>query len=397
MKSIFWVSILYLRLFIITLSLVAISSCNQTSQLNSNVKMKADSVIENNSSKVSILVGTYTSNEGSQGVYTFNYDPTSYTFSATDLVAEVSNPTFGVYDDINQRFYSVRETDIGSVFSYNWDHKSKQLQGINTILSEGVHPCYIALSPNQKKLAVANYSSGNITVYDIETATGAIKKSPKIFQHKGKGPNKNRQNGPHAHWVSWSPDGRNLYAVDLGSDKVYMYPVDEATGEVKSSQVAINMPGGSGPRHMVFHPTKPFSYILNELTNTLVAAKIQKNGQLTSVQSVSTLPDDFKEHSQAAHIEISTDGNYIYTTNRGHNSIAVFSVASDGNISRIQEISTAGKWPRFFMLLADGKSLLVANKDSNNIVAFTIGQDGRLSYTGNTLSISKPVYMTAVK
>lgn len=384
------VSALHIRLLFTLLYSVVLTACNQADTLNADLEAKTIY------SQVSILVGTYTSNEGSKGIYAFDYDPNTYTFSAVKLSVEVSNPSFGVYNNVNQRFYSIGETSAGSVMSYAWDHEKKQLHGINTLLSEGVHPCHIALSPSQKKLAVANYSSGNIAIYDIDAVNGSIKKSPKMFQHKGKGLDKKRQEGPHAHWVSWSPDGRYLYAVDLGVDKVYMYPVDTLTEEVMVKQVAITMPAGSGPRHMVFHPTKPFSYILNELTNTLTVTTMQKSGHLSSIQNIKTLPEEFKGQSQAAHIGVSADGNYIYTTNRGHNSIAVFSVASDGKLTRIQEISTEGQWPRFFMLLADGKSLLVANQESNNIVAFTIGQDGMLSNTGNTLSISKPVYLTEV-
>ncbi len=387
MKRFFWYSALPIRLLMTVLFLVVLSACSQISSQTS----------KNISPPVSMLVGTYTSNEGSQGVYTVDYDPNAYTFSPATLSAQISNPSFGVYDNVNQRFYSVGETNAGSVTSYDWDHQLKQLHGINTLLSQGDNPCHIALSPGQNKLAVANYSSGNIAVYDIEALSGAIKPAPTIFQHQGQGPNKQRQEGPHAHWVSWRPDGRYLYAVNLGVDQVYMYAVDPTTGELTSEQVAITLPAGAGPRHMVFHPTQPFSYILNELTNTLTATKMQKNGQLTPLQSMNTLPDDFTGHSQAGHIAISADGKYIYTSNRGHDSIAVFSVASDGKLARIQTISTQGQWPRFFMLLADGKSLLVANQESNNIVALAIGQDGKLSDTGNTLSISKPVYLTVVK
>ena len=352
---------------------------------------------ESETESMPIIAGTYTDEAGSKGLYVFDYNPVTYSFGMPRLVAEANNPSFGVYDREHQYFYAVGESDPGTVSSYARLKNNTGLAIINTRQSEGAHPCYISLSPGNDRLAVANYSSGNVSVFQIDSVSGALQTSPQILQHRGHGPDAGRQTGPHAHWVRWSPDGRYLYAVDLGIDQVMVYPVDPKTGAIGNGKTALSMPAGAGPRHMVFHPNIPLSYVLNELSNTVVVSAIDEDGSLSPIQTISILPESYDGHNQGAHIEISLDGKYLYTTNRGHDSIAVFKVITDGTLEHIQEISTKGKWPRFFMLTDDGMSLLVANQESNNIAAFAIQKDGSLLYTGNQIEISKPVYLSTIQ
>jgi 6-phosphogluconolactonase len=251
---------------------------------------------------------------------------------------------------------------------------------------------YLSLSPNEQHLAVANYSSGNLAVFKLN-ATGALVEQPTVLQHQGRGPNVKRQEGPHAHWAQWDPQARFLYAVDLGTDQVMAYPFNPSSGHIGTGFTALKTEPGAGPRHMVFHPTHDWVYLINELTNKIVFAKRKIDGQLQAMQRVSTLPDDFTGPSQGAHIAINNDGTRLYSSNRGHDSIAVFEIAKNGELSIVQHIGTQGHWPRFFLLLDNEMLLLVANERSNSVVALQVDAQGMLSETGQSVEIAEPTYL----
>ncbi|RYD72433.1 MAG: lactonase family protein [Sphingobacteriales bacterium] len=248
-----------------------------------------------------------------------------------------------------------------------------------------------------KYIAVANYSSGNLAVFELD-AKGLPKEKPQLKQHKGTGPNADRQEAAHAHWADWaqlsdSQKTSGIYVVDLGVDQIFWYPQD-AKGKLGEGQVAYKATPGDGPRHLAIHPQKPWVYVVNELSNTLSFTQQDSKGHLTEIQKVSTLPADFKGKNTAAHIIISTDGKHIYTSNRGDlNSISVFDIANDGKITLAQNISSQGKIPRFFLLLEDAKKILIANQDSNNVVAMNVIANGQLEYSGVQAKIPSPTFL----
>ena len=344
---------------------------------------------------MSLIVGTYTSANAdgtvstSEGAYSLPFDG-SPGLVEPRLVTAIENPSFAAVDSRTNRIYVVSETQAGQVAAYRVSN-GVEWDLINTVSSMGAYPCYVSLSPGGRQLAVANYGTGNIAVYNINRSTGELTGQPQVRQHSGTGPNASRQEGPHAHWVEWSRDGRFVYVVDLGIDQVIAYPVDPQSGELGSGFTAMATTPGAGPRHMVFHPSKAFAYMLTELNNTVVMASVQADGRLVAMQTVDTLPEDFDKHSQAAHIAINEQGTSLYASNRGHNSIAVFDVAEDGYLQRVQLVGTEGDWPRHFALLSE--SLLVANQNSHNLVAFNIDKAGLLSLRGEYAQVSQPVYV----
>jgi 6-phosphogluconolactonase len=342
---------------------------------------------------VPLIIGTYTgSNDesgvpASEGVYRVVLEDAG--FSTPELFVPVDNPSFIALDEANERLYLVSEGDVGQLLAYDVGGRTSL---VNSAPTHGAYPCYVALSPNKQQIAVANYGAGNVAVYGIDQATGALVGPAQQRQHSGSGPNEQRQEGPHAHWVQWDPQGAFVYAVDLGIDRVIGYPVDQS-GQLGEGFTAIETVPGAGPRHLVFHPDKQRVYIVTELDNTVVVAEKQQDGTFAQIQRVDTLPSDFHDHSQAAHIEITPDGNNLYVSNRGHNSITVFKVADDGRLQHLQFVSTEGDWPRHFVVLPEVDRLLVANQNSNNVVSFAIDDEGRLAYTGNEMTISQPVFV----
>lgn len=339
---------------------------------------------------LNVLAGTYTDGK-SDGIYRLSFNTETGKLTNEGLIATAENPSFLVTSSDRQYLYTVNETDSGGVSSFKWDEETQRYNLINSQYSQGVHPCYIALNDKENLLAAANYSSGNIAVYRLGQ-DGRILDNRQVRQHKGTGPVEGRQEGPHAHYSQFSGDGRFLYAVDLGTDEILAYSVS-AEGRIGEGHAAIEMDAGDGPRHLVFHPSKNYAFVVNELSNTVVSMAVDReNGKFNKIDKVSTLPDDFQEHSQCADIHISSDGRFLYASNRGHNSIAIFEVSEDGTLKRVGIEPVRGDWPRNFALSPDGRFLLVANQNSNNVVVFKIDSEtGLLTYTGNQTEVFSPV------
>jgi 6-phosphogluconolactonase len=249
------------------------------------------------------------------------------------------------------------------------------------------YPCYIRLSPKGTKLAVANYGDDSLPVFDIDAATGALKAGPTVL--RGSQPH----DTGHCHWTQWSPEADRLYTVDLGHDEVRFFPY--AGGKLGTDPViAYSLPKGSGPRHLAFHPGGKFAYLWTEYANVLTALARQPDGSLTEINKLSALPPEFKDTSYGAHIAINPAGDTLYVSNRGHNSIAVFSIAADGSVSLKQIVSCGGDWPRFFMLL--GNHLVVANQKSEDLVTFDIAADGTLKPNGQVFKLQAPVALLEI-
>lgn len=336
-----------------------------------------------------LLVGTYTGS-GSEGIYRFSFSPLTGNLTKKQLVASASNPSYLTTSKDKRKIFAVSENNDGGVSSYKWNADRTQLEPINEQPSEGSAPCYIELSPKEHLLATANYVTGSIAVYTINRE-GVIQPSPAFRQHRGNGPVVPNQESPHAHCTKFSTDGRFLYAVDLGNDKVLVYPI--VNGVVGEESTALAMDPGDGPRHLIFHPSKSIAFVINELSSSVVSASINsRTGTFNRISKVSTLPKDYKGENACADIHISGDGQFLYTSNRGHNSLAIFKVSDDGELEKIATEPVHGNWPRNFTLSPNEQFILVANQKSNDISVFKRNPDsGLLMFTGKKTEIDQPV------
>lgn len=341
---------------------------------------------------VQLIAGTY-SEKGSQGIYGFSYNVEAAAFSEAKLMAKAENPSYIHIE--SDTLYVANELGQGRLTTYKLQSDGSLSESI-TVPTNGASPCYVTTSPDKQFVATANYMGGNVSIFNVDD-DGVVKAGPQLLQHSGKGPNKSRQEAPHAHWVQWGLDQSSLYAVDLGIDEIKVYPFDNMSGRAGNGRTALKLSPGDGPRHMYFHPSKPLAYILNELSNTIVVAFKSASGELTPIQRIDTLPEDFIEHSQAGHIYITQDGKTLYTSNRGHDSIAVFSIASNGLLTLLETTSTEGDWPRHFLVLEDAGVMIVANQESQNIVALTINIDGTLSSLGIQMELPQSTYLGRLK
>ncbi len=370
----------YVSMGIILLSIV---SCNQKKK--ETVEAIEPELIE----KIELLVGTYT-DQSSEGIYKLLFNPADGTLENVGLVAETISPSYFTISKDKQFVYSVNESDPGNVSSFKWNADRTQLELISNLPSEGRHPCYADLNGDENLLAIANYSSGNISVYTIEN--GVIQETPQTRQHVGSGPVSPNQDTPKGHCAKFDANGKFVYVADLGIDEIASYSVDE-NGQLGEKQVALATDKGDGPRHLIFHPSKDIAFIVNELSGSVISAKVNhETGLFERIDKESTLPEDYTGKNSCADIHITSNGKFLYASNRGHNTIAVFSVSEDGLLERLATTSVEGDWPRNFVLSPDEKFMLVANKSTDNITVFSIDQEtGLLTFTGNEATVSRPI------
>ncbi len=369
----------------VTIFLIFLSACDGQEK---NQEKKQENIME-------ILAGTYTQGK-SEGIYRLSFDPLTGRLSNKGLAVNTSQPSFVVA--ARGLVYAVSETDTfngqpgGGVKAFRWDDSREKLSLINKRNTEGAHPCYLSLSKDGRFLSVANYTGGNAALFELNEG-GALLDGPVIRQHSGSGPNPERQEAPHAHCSVWRPDGQYLYVVDLGIDEVLAYPFNTETGALGPASTALEVAGGSGPRLLTFHPEKKLAFLVNELTCTVLSLSYKEEGPAFSViQEESTLPGGFAGDNTCAHIQLRPDGRFLYVSNRGHDSIAAYSVSPEGKLSRVDIEPTQGQHPRYFTISPDGRFLLVANRDSDSVVVFRIDQEsGELEPTGMAAQVFSPV------
>lgn len=248
--------------------------------------------------------------------------------------------------------------------------------------SGGAAPCYVALSPDGRRLAVANYESGSLALYPLDAA-GLPVGPPALFRNEGRGPNAERQDGPHAHCVRFAADGSALYVVDLGADEVLRLPLgEEGFGE---AEVAWTAPAGSGPRHLLFHPDGRRAMLLSELAATLTLLECGPLGFETR-QTVPTAPEGFSGENLGGHLALNPAGTRVYASNRGHDSLAVFALDGD-RIELLQHVPSGGAHPRHFALIEDTGQLVVAHEKDGCVASFDLQADGRLRATGHRVDV----------
>lgn len=336
-------------------------------------------------------IGTYTKGE-SKGVYSFVLDTESARITDIKAVANLENPTYVSVSKDNQYLYAVlKEGDEGGVAAFSVNNNSGELTPINKQLLPGSSPCHVSLDSNRKYLFSSNYHKGSVESYLLNPTTGAINPPVSIMKHEGSGPDP-RQEKPHTHFAGVTPDENYLAVVELGTDCLISYQIGEDGSLEEVSRLPLK--GGSGPRHLAYHPNKNLAYIMTEFSSEVIVLTYHpENGHFTEKQYISTLPDDFNENNQGSAIHISSDGRFVYAGNRGHNSIAVFSVDIEtGELTFVERISTEGDWPRDFMLDPTEKFIVASNQESSNLVLYSRDENtGKLTLIKADIEVPYPV------
>ncbi|MGQ9770177.1 MAG: lactonase family protein [Thermogutta sp.] len=347
-----------------------------------------------------VYYGTYT-RETSRGIYVGTFSPATGQLSQPELAAETRNPSFLAVHPTQPWLYAVGELAefegqrTGAVVAYRIDLQSGKLELINRQSSGGAGPCHLVVDSSGRFLLVANYGGGSIASLPIGS-DGELGPPICVIRQEGRSVHPTRQTSPHAHQINFSPGGNPVLVPDLGLDKVLLFRWSPADGRlVEYTPPFVSVPAGSGPRHFAYHPSGRALYVLNELTATVSVFECKSGVPSQLLETVSSLPQDFSGVNTAAEIVVHPSGRFLYTSNRGHDSIAVFRIAEDGlKITLAENISVQGKTPRFIGIDPTARFLFAANQDSNNVVVFRIDPEtGHLTPTGQTINLGAPVCM----
>lgn len=344
------------------------------------------------------VIGTY-SEHGSEGIYSCDVE-----FEAdADLSASVSlehrsvtehreHPTFMAAHPDEPLIYAVHETASGQVSSYRFEDDGG-LAKFDQQRTGAARPCYCSVHPSGQYFFVAQYTGGAVSMLPIER-DGTIGDPLEVIEHKGSGPNADRQSAPHPHSAVCDPGGTYLYVPDLGTDEVVCYEIDIDSGSLARSD-AVRTDPGAGPRHLAFHPTRSLAYLVTELDSTIVAYEYDSStGALDEIGITSTLPASYDDANQTSEIAVHPSGEWVYAANRGHDSVAVSTVRQDGSLELVETISTGGEWPRYFVIDPSGHLLFVQNRESDDVVPFRIDpDDGTLREVDGLLSVPAPSCM----
>jgi 6-phosphogluconolactonase len=345
------------------------------------------------------LVGTYTEKTGSKGIYAFDFDSATGKLTSKGVSAETLNPSWVAIHPSGKFAYAANEAGKQStVTAFALDAKSGKLTQLNQLSALGEDPCYLSFDKTGKYLFAANYTSGNVVVFPI-LPDGKLGEHTANLKDAGSlGPNKQRQEGPHAHWVQVSPDNRFVFVSDLGLDAILSYRFDATKGTLTpNNPPAAKLTAGAGPRHVAFSPNGKFVYVVSELSNTVTAFSYDATkGTLNELQILSTLPADFTGRNDDAEITVHPNAKWLFASNRGHDTIAVFAInPADGTLRHTGEFPTGGKEPRHFTTDPTGQYLLAENQNSNSIAVFRIdASTGALTQVSLADNIPSPVCLT---
>ena len=353
-----------------------------------------------------VYVGTFTHfngvDTGSKGIYLGRLDLDTGKLGVFALTAEGANPSFLAFAPNHRHLYATSEVAetagkrAGAVYAFAVNSTSGELTLLNRASAGGPGPTHIAVDPSGRTAVVANYDNGSIAALPI-LPDGHLGEPATYIEHKGKSIDPKRQDHPYAHSVDFSRDGRFLFSDDLGTDKLYGYAVDAAhstLAPLDPSWVALKP--GSGPRHFALHPDGRHAYVISEMASTVTVLNYnaaQGSFDETALQTISTLPAGFTGANSGAEIAVHPSGSFVYASNRGLDSVALFRVdATSGRLSFVETVSTLGKTPRHFALDPSGRWLIAANQNSNSLVVFRVDPDtGRLTPAGSTVQIPAPV------
>jgi 6-phosphogluconolactonase len=295
---------------------------------------------------------------------------------------------------------SFEEKESGAVCAFAVDGQTGFLSLLNRLPSLGSEPVHISIGPRDTTALVANYKSGTVVLFPIQQ-NGRLAEASALRQHQGSGPNKDRQASAHAHYLAFSPDKQFVFVVDLGIDKVLRYRLNKDEGELTPTRqpVAFSASAGTGPRQLSFHPNGRYAYLIHELVSMITALTYDSERRsFSEIHTVNTIPEDFTSLNKCGGIRVSPDGRYLYGSNRGHNSIVVYSIEkSSGKLHHVETVASGGDWPREFSIDLTGNILLVANQRSNTICTFKIDTTtGKLSATGHQVAVEQPVFIQVV-
>lgn len=331
-------------------------------------------------------------------IHAFQFDGETGRLKPLHRTTGLQHPFFIALSPDNRFLYAIDAEKFGGdtdekVAAYAIEGRSGTLRRLNEQSSKGTASCYLAVDAAGKTVVVANYSSGSVASFPVE-ADGSLKAAASFMQHTGSSIDPERQRGPNAHSIVISPDNRFALAADLGIDKILIYRLDAAKGTLSpnEAQPFAKMEPGSGPRHITFHPDGQHVYVINELANTVtVFDYAAEAGTLKRRQTVATLPRDFTGKSYCADVKVTPDGRFLYGTNRGHDSIAIYRVGQDGTPALAGIEPSLGKGPQNLLITPDGRWLLCANMPGNNVVVFRIdAESGSLKATGTPVEMPMP-------
>jgi 6-phosphogluconolactonase len=343
-------------------------------------------------------IGTYTNAGHSEGIYRLFLNTKTGAMRVDGVAAKSADPSFLALHPNGRVLYAVNELEqfdgkpTGAISAFAIARDSGALTPLGQLPSHGTAPCYVSVDKTGRTVLVANYGTGSVATFTVKQ-NGSLDAARTIVQHEGHGPNADRQSGPHAHCIITDPLNRHVVAADLGVDGVLVYQFDERTGKIATVANGVATNPGAGPRHLAFHPTGRFLYVINELDSTLVAYRYDgERGALDQVQVTPASPGG-SAGNFPADLHVAASGRFLYGSNRGDNTIAVFAIdPSSGRLTAVQQVSTGGDWPRNFALEPGGRFLLVANQRSNSIVSFRVDPEtGRLTPAGATVDLPSPV------
>ncbi len=346
-----------------------------------------------------VYVGTYTT-QTSKGIYGFRLREATGELTPLGLAAETVSPSFLAVHPNRKFLYAVSEVaefagqKSGAVSAFAIDPATGKLALLNQVASRGGGPCYLAVDRTGKAVLLANYGGGSVAALPV-LPDGRLGEASAFVQHAGSSLNAKRQQEPHAHSINLSPDNRFAVAADLGLDQLLVYRFDPAKGSLAPNEPAFaKVKPGAGPRHFAFHPKGRFAYVINELHSTVTAFTYDpRRGVLAEAGTVSTLPADFGGNNSTAEVQAHPSGKFLYGSNRGHNSIAVFAIdPRRGALAPVEHVPTQGRTPRNFGIDPSGSWLLAANQQSDTVVVFRIdAKTGRLTPTGQVVDVPTPV------
>ena len=344
-----------------------------------------------------VYIGTYTKTE-EQGIHWLKLEMATGKLTAVGKLAGQKNPSFLAIHPNKKFLYAVNEISnykgekAGGVSAYSIDPKTGALTFLNQQSSKGGAPCHLVVDATGRNVLVANYPGGSVASLPI-SRKGRLRKASSFVQHEGSSVLKPRQASPHGHSINVSPGNKFAVAADLGLDKVLVYGFNAKGGKLTPAGFTKVAPG-AGPRHFAFHPNGKFAYVINEITLTVTAfGWDEAKGKLSELQTITTLPVERGKGMSTAEVQVHPSGKFLYGSNRGHNTIAVFSIdGKTGKLKAIQHQSTLGKTPRNFGIDPTGKFLIAANQSSGDVFTFHINQDtGELKPTSHSVKVPMPV------
>jgi len=359
--------------------------------------------------EIRVYIGTYTEDirfgtgqilEGKgEGIYLYQLEKDTAALKLRNKITGIKNPSFLTFSHNFRYLYAVNELKLyenrptGTVSAFSIESNG-DLTFLNKRETNGTDPCHVSIDKNDKFIQISNFMSGSICVFPILN-DGSLGESTQFIQNKGSSINPTRQAGPHAHSFTFDHNNKYGFVPDLGIDKLMIYRYDQNSGKLNPGDPPwIATYPGAGPRHFTFHPLGRYAYLINELNSTITAFTYNnESGAIKEIETVNTLPKGFSGESTCADIHISPSGLFLYSSNRGHDSIVIYKIdQKSGKLNYLGHEPSQGKTPRNFAIDPTGDFLLVANQDSDNIAIFHIDKlTGKLQFTGNITQVPTPV------